>query len=59
MPLTPEANLRGLAQGRRNTLEPDVLDKLLGLDIVHSMNTGNTITIIESMLVRIGHGANH
>lgn len=48
MPLTPEANLDGVscklsAMGKRNL---HILDKLLSLDVGHTVNTGDTITIL-------------
>ena len=47
MPFTPDANLIIVRFfGRSNTMATlDVLDKLLGLDIAHAMNTGNTISV--------------
>ena len=48
MPLTPEENLIVVSKGMRVASNFDVLDQLLGLDIAHAMDTGNTITINES-----------
>ena len=48
MPLTPEANLRRVVSLTRPVkYEVYPLDKLLGLDIVHPMNTSDTIAISE------------
>jgi len=49
MPLTPEANLYYLLVCRSkkvtdNNCDCDVLDELLGLDVVHAVDTGNTVT---------------
>ena len=46
MPFTPEANLANckyfrLIQGRFS----DILNKLLGLNVAHAMDTSNTVTI--------------
>jgi hypothetical protein len=40
-------------------LELDVLDKLLGLDIVHAMDTGNTITIPMSVPISFRNALQH
>lgn len=48
MPLTPEANLDGVScrcslVTKRNF---HILDKLLSLDVGHTVNTGDTITVL-------------
>ena len=50
MPLTPDANLCiGLVLERSVSGELKIaeilLDELLGLDVAHAMDTGNTVTI--------------
>lgn len=44
MPLTPEANLSGSEYLYHCPRVLDLLDQFFGLDIVHSMNPGNTVT---------------
>ena len=49
MPLTPEANLSNALVFRSNgalaaNSRCDVLDELLSLDVVHAVNTGDTVT---------------
>jgi hypothetical protein len=51
MPLTPEANLVATVSSLRAAAESrkmDVLDELLGLDIAHAVDTGNTVTASSS-----------
>lgn len=46
MPFTPEANLSTISHlFQESILFNDSLNKFLGLDIVHAMNTRNTITV--------------
>jgi hypothetical protein len=54
IPLTPEANLQqALAGGPVDDFESKqyLLDQLLGLDVPHAMDTGNTITIFVQLSV--------
>ena len=58
MPLTPEANLTFVSFGAHDEVAPYfaqyVLDKLLSLDVGHTVNTGDTITVgCMSVPVRI------
>jgi hypothetical protein len=45
MPLTPDANLR--RQQMTMNIAINVLDQLLGLDIAHAVDAGNTVTAID------------
>ena len=48
MPLTPEANLcRYISLIQRASPCLDSLDKFLGLDIIHAMDTRNTISVVR------------
>jgi len=49
IPLTPEANLLSLLASSRQAMsrEKNLLNQLLGLDIAHAMDTGDTITIFQ------------
>lgn len=47
MPLTPEANLGDVSISKVYLVqERNLLDQLLGLNIAHAMDTGDTITVI-------------
>ena len=45
MPLTPEANLTSVSPNFIIYSAIDVLDKFLSLDVVHAMNTRDTISV--------------